>query len=89
MTDSLTLASPPGQDAQAKDREISTERAVCTLTDGLKCNVRTGGVDLYADMPEAYGGNGSAPNPGVYVRAGMASCLAILVKMTAAQMTSI
>ncbi len=41
---------------------------------------------MQADMPEACGGNGSAPNPGVYVRAGMASCLAILVKMSATDM---
>lgn len=64
-------------------RDVSTEHATCTLSDGLRCQVETGGVDLRADMPTAYGGDGSAPNPGVYVRAGMASCLAILIKMTA------
>ena len=86
MTEAATVTATPKQSKQAKAHDISTERAACTLKEGLKCSVRTGGMELHADMPISNGGDGTAPNPGVYIRAGMASCLAILIKMTAGQM---
>ena len=82
----MNEAATPEQDSRLGAHDVSTEHATCVLSDGLKCDISTGGIELLADMPEAYGGSGSAPNPGVSVRAGMASCLAILVKMTADQM---
>ena len=72
--------------ATARSRDDATERAACTLSDGLKCNIQTAGVELSADMPQSVGGDGSAPTPGAYVRAGLASCLAILIKMSANEM---
>ena len=37
------------------------------------------------DMPKALGGDGSAPSPGFFVRAGLIGCVAIGIKMTAAR----
>jgi OsmC-like protein len=37
------------------------------------------------DMPKAFGGDGSAPTPGFFVRAGLIGCVAIGIKMTAAR----
>lgn len=84
LTETVTTATRNPRAARPSD--VSTETATCTLAEGLTCAITSGGVHLKADMPAAYGGNGSAPNPGVYVRAGMASCLAIVIKMIAREM---
>ncbi len=52
---------------------------------GLTCEVTEGSWHLKADMPEAAGGNASAPTPGVYGRAALGSCLAIGYMMRAAK----
>ena len=37
------------------------------------------------DMAEAIGGDGSAPTPGFFIRAGLVGCIAIGIKLTAAR----
>jgi uncharacterized OsmC-like protein len=54
------------------------------IIEGLICQVTEGAWELKCDMPEAAGGNGSAPTPGVYGRAALGSCLAIGYMMRAA-----
>ncbi len=56
------------------------------ITSGLACEVQEGNWKLQADMPEAAGGNGSAPTPGVYGRAAFGSCLAIAYMMRAVEL---
>jgi uncharacterized OsmC-like protein len=43
----------------------------------LRCDIEEGSWRLTAGMTEKYGGDGSAPNPGVLGRAALGSCLAI------------
>jgi len=58
-----------------------------TLEGGLRCRV-DGPNDqrIYTDMPPALGGGGSAPNPGWYLRAAIASCTATVIAMRAAHL---
>lgn len=56
------------------------------LVDGLACEVEEGNWKLQVDMSVKSGGAGSAPNPGVYGRASLGSCLAVGYAMWAARM---
>ncbi len=44
---------------------------------GLTCDIEDGGWKLVADEMPGDGGNGLGPDPGVLVRAGLGSCLAM------------
>jgi len=55
------------------------------LRDGLTCDIRDGAWSLTADMSEKYGGNRAGPDPGVFGRAGLGSCLAAGYAMWAAR----
>jgi len=55
------------------------------ITNGLYCQISEGNWQFKADMPEAAGGDGKAPTPGVYGRAALGSCLAIGYMMRAAK----
>lgn len=58
-----------------------------TLESGLRCRVDgPNGQTIYTDMPPALGGDASAPNPGWYLRAAMASCTATVIAMRAARL---
>jgi uncharacterized OsmC-like protein len=57
-----------------------------TLRDGLACDIREGPWSLVAGMTEKYGGGNEGPNPGVYGRAALGSCLAIGYSMWAARL---
>ena len=57
-----------------------------TLRDGLACDIQEGGWTLVAGMTEKYGGTNEGPNPGVYGRAALASCLALGYAMWAARL---
>jgi uncharacterized OsmC-like protein len=61
--------------------------ATAMVVDGLRCRV-TGpaGETLETDMPTGIGGGGSAPSPGWFLRAAVASCVATLAKLRAAQL---
>jgi uncharacterized OsmC-like protein len=57
-----------------------------TLRDGLACDIQEGPWRLVAGMTEKYGGSNDGPNPGVYGRAALGSCLAIGYAMWAARL---
>ena len=57
-----------------------------TLNPGLACDVEDGPWQFKAGMTEKYGGLNSGPNPGVYGRAALGSCLAIGYGMWAAKL---
>src|SRR5258706_16091451 len=61
--------------------------ATARLTDGLRCEL-TGPRNerCVTDMPQAMGGNGSAPNPGWLLRGALASCTASVIAMRAARL---
>jgi len=56
-----------------------------TLHPGLACEVEDGPWKFSAGMTEKYGGQNSGPNPGVYGRAALGTCLAIGYGMWAAK----
>jgi len=47
------------------------------VREGMTCEIEDGAWKLVADMAEKHGGNNEGPNPGVYGRAALGSCLAI------------
>jgi uncharacterized OsmC-like protein len=59
--------------------------ATASLESGLKCRVvGPTGMQIETDMPPAMGGTASAPNPGWFFRASLASCCATMIAMRAA-----
>ena len=57
-----------------------------TLRPGLSAEVEEGPWKFTVGMTKTYGGNEDGPNPGVYGRAALGSCLAIGYSMWAARM---
>ena len=57
-----------------------------TLHPGLACEVEDAPWKFSAGMTEKYGGRNTGPNPGVYGRAALGTCLAITYGMWAAKM---
>lgn len=57
-----------------------------TLRPGLSCDVEDGSWKFNVGMTEKYGGLNNGPNPGVYGRAALGSCLAIGYGMWAARL---
>jgi uncharacterized OsmC-like protein len=57
-----------------------------TLNPGLACEVEEGQWRFSVGMTEKYGGINNGPNPGVYGRAALGSCLAIGYGMWAARL---
>lgn len=66
----------------AKSTDVSTTR----LEHGLTCSWSEGEWHSTTDMSSEFGGSGSAPGPGVYIRASLGSCLAIGYAMWAARL---
>ncbi|MGN6291300.1 MAG: OsmC family protein [Chitinophagaceae bacterium] len=64
----------------------STAISKVRITNGLTCEVQEDKWKFNIDMPEAVGGNSTAPTPGVYGRAALGSCLAIGYMMKAAEL---
>src|SRR5579871_4516462 len=56
------------------------------LRSGLACDVEEGPWRFTVGMTEKYGGTNEGPNPGVYGRAALGSCLAIGYAMWAARL---
>ena len=57
------------------------------LVDGLVTSVEgPSGQQVTTDMSEGVGGSASAPSPGWYVRAGIASCTVTVIAMRAAEL---
>lgn len=61
-----------------------TARTRARVRDGLTCEIEDGRWSLVADMPEKAGGSAQGPDPGVFGRAALASCLAVGYSMWAA-----
>jgi len=55
------------------------------MRDGLACDIEEGKWRFSADMTAKSGGDDSAPNPGIYGRAALGSCVAIGYMMWAAR----
>ncbi len=64
---------------------LGSGTSVTKVIDGLRCEVREGDWTLSVDMPEAAGGSGAAPTPGVFGRAALGSCLALTYMMWASK----
>ena len=64
---------------------LSSVKASGRLDEALRCAVSLGELEVTMDMPKALGGDGSAPTPGFFIRAGLIGCVAIGIKMTAAR----
>jgi uncharacterized OsmC-like protein len=61
--------------------------ATAILEEGLRCRVTAAdGTAIGTDMPIAIGGDGSAPTPGWFVRAGIAACNGTVIAMRAARL---
>lgn len=57
------------------------------LAQGLRCHVSGPNAETtWTDMPVALGGGASAPSPGWYLRAAVASCTATVIAMRAARL---
>jgi uncharacterized OsmC-like protein len=54
-----------------------TAVTLARLEDGLRCTVSQGRWSFAMDMSPKVGGTGTAPNPGVFARGALASCLAV------------
>ncbi len=54
------------------------------IREGLTCQVEDGAWSFTADMPSKAGGSAEGPDPGVFGRASLASCLAIGYSLWAA-----
>jgi uncharacterized OsmC-like protein len=63
-----------------------TARTKVTLRDGLTCDVEDGNWKLTVDASQKSGGDGRGPDPGVYGRAALGSCLAIGYRLWAAKL---
>lgn len=73
----------------ARPEQARTRAAPLTarLTEKLRCDVAgANGEAMRTDMPPALGGDGSAPSPGWYLRAAIASCTATVIAMRAARL---
>lgn len=73
------LADHP-EEARYRDSE-----AVAVLEDGLGVRVEGDGWSLRTDMSSGVGGQASAASPGWLMRAALASCVATLIAMRAAE----
>lgn len=81
ITQAKAALAESADEARYRDSE-----AVATLEAGLR--VRTDGPDgvsLITDMPTSVGGEASAPSPGWLFRSAVASCVASLIAMRAAE----
>ena len=59
--------------------------ALAVLEEGLRCRAEgPNGAVLITDMPAVVGGGGSAPGPGWYLRAALATCDATMIAMRCA-----
>ena len=61
-----------------------TATTVCRIRDGTTCDIEDGQWKLVADEMPGDGGNGLGPDPGVFGRAALGSCIAMGYVMWAA-----
>ncbi len=88
MTDRIAVAV----NAAIEHLQSNPQSGACTdsaaraaLMEGLRIEVRgPNGQHMVSDMPPAVGGRSSAPGPGWYFRAAVASCTATIIAIRAA-----
>lgn len=85
----LRIAAAVTRLESAVERRIgfgrATNTATTTLVDGLRCSSEEGAWSIDSDLPPGLGGSGSAPTPGVLLRAALGSCLAMCYRLRAAR----
>lgn len=54
------------------------------ISDGLACHIRQGKFTLVSDLGRGMGGDATGPSPSFFARAAIASCVAMAIKMHAA-----
>jgi uncharacterized OsmC-like protein len=64
---------------------LSTCSVAGIIEKGMLCRITDGAHDVVTDLPEPMGGEDAGPTPGFFVRAGLAGCVAIGIKMEAAR----
>lgn len=62
-----------------------TARTSVRVTEGMTCRVVDGEWELTLDLPDRWGGNNAGPNPGVFGRAALGSCLAMAYRRWAVE----
>lgn len=62
----------------------STGKSIVQVKNGTTCKIEGSGWNLTADIGAEAGGNNAGPNPGVFERAALGSCLAIGISQWAA-----
>ncbi|MGE3875856.1 MAG: OsmC family protein [Parvibaculaceae bacterium] len=68
---------------QKPQAALSTVKGNGRIEDGLACTFRQGRHEAIMDMGKVLGGDEKGPTPGFFIRAGLAGCIAIGVKLTA------
>ena len=90
MTDTATIRTALERNVQAVTLRPGVGRGTAVtrarLHPGLTCEVTEGPWHFTAGMSEKYGGTNAGPNPGVYGRAALGSCLALGYGMWAARL---
>lgn len=74
----ITTAFERNRDAMTLRPSVAkgTATARARMVDGFACEITDGSWTLRADMHPKHGGTDTGPNPGVFLRAALASCLA-------------
>ena len=70
--------------ATRPDSALSTSYASAEIGHGLTCVFRQGTETAVMDLPEVMGGTNKGPTPGFHARAAVSGCVAIGIKMEAA-----
>ena len=70
--------------AKRPDSALSTSHASAEIGHGLKCVFKQGTETTVMDLPEVMGGTNKGPTPGFHARAAVSGCVAIGIKMEAA-----
>ena len=70
--------------AMSPDTALSTSHASAEIGHGLKCVFMQGTETAVMDLPEIMGGTNKGPTPGFHARAAITGCVAIGIKMEAA-----
>ena len=65
------------------DAALSSIHGTGHLAEGLTCKFRQGDHKAVMDMSKVLGGDEKGPTPGFFIRAGLAGCVAIGIKLTA------
>jgi len=67
------------------DFGVGTSHSTTTCDDGMRCTTEEGHWQIGSDLSESLGGSGSAPTPGVLLRAALGGCMAMSYRLRAAK----